>query len=178
MIVITVPHAACPHVESDACDSNAEEIAEEISKKTPSARVIVSKVHRDPRFLAFDGLPGSDQNRSPGRITEFKRDFLDALGDASLVLDVHSFPRETAFDDVYILDPSSAWDTSAKSLAKRLGVPSYEGSRENWIVVRAREEGIPSILVEFSRELSSERIDFYSSEIADWAEDFLRTRFV
>ena len=181
MIVITVPHAACPpDVLGHPCDFMAPEVAQAIHKGLAGSTLIESEIHRDPKQLAIDGKPGSDQNRPWGRTdTKFKA-ALDK-SNPTLLIDVHSFPRggfEIDHDiEVVILDPwlSFGWDPFSHDLTLTLikaGVNAVilRGGKQNAIVVDTRKRGIPAILLEMGEFMSPRAKELTIKAVIRWAE--------
>jgi len=171
-VLITVPHATCPYKfkERHLCDYIAPYIAKKLHNLIPNSKLILAEIHRDANQIAIDGKPGSDQNRPWGRQdTKFYQEFSKSLKEIKdqpliIVLDIHSFPsgsfNEKKNTSVVILEPFNNYEISIdlyNTLIKNnINSEIIKGSTINFIIMEAREYGIPSILIEFNENFSHE----------------------
>jgi len=159
-IVITSPHAI---------GNPAYHYRDEIALK--AARMLAQLFQSRPnvRVVALEGnVPRNDcdLNRA-GHCdpTEIKKQYLDSLAMATFVIDVHSFPTETYWNQHERVDVAflyeSAFSVIAMSLASRVSrtqngrAIAIPGQPEtNFVIYRATLANVPNVLLELNESLS------------------------
>jgi hypothetical protein len=151
MIVLTVPHAVCIEKPGHYCDYMAPRAASALKGEFAGGAVAV---------FATKNRTEVDMNRPRGRDLPERRKVVPLK--PVFVLDVHSFGPESEPEgyagcdlvlmDIEPLQPSTLFVLGALRRDPLLGerVGFLYGSGDNDILAEMREEGIPSLLFEFS----------------------------
>lgn len=161
-VLLTVPHAGCFDQPQRHCDLLARKAALNLQQMIPGSRIIIGETYR----------PHLDLNRDEALDDSFRLNIRQQT--PSLLLDIHSFPRDDGFNsyDLVIIDEDPVTDYSrdlyrhlVKHLPYNVGYFSGEG---NSIVREARQRGIPAILIEYGEFLISSDLTTINQVIGNW----------
>ncbi len=182
IVFLTVPHRTCPKTPNPECDLLAENAARALAGALHARKIQVEL------FLGDMPRTTVDLNRVASRTTPFRnrlRERLKIQQQRVILLDIHSFPEiETTNLDTYIIYQSQRRFFILPGLsvnAPQLYVSSlisYWKQRKiktkailgqfNDIIEEAVNMNVPAMLLEFSNNLSQERLDFIAQTTADW----------
>ena len=141
-ILITAPHAACS-------PDNPERHCDRLAKKTAEILALaLRKEGAETTLLINETVLRStlDLNREP---SDFFTVFKKELTLADYLLDIHSFP--ILKEKVYLLDRPPFFPI-------KLPYVSFLAADLNYLIVTAKEVGVPAILIEFWEGLSDEML--------------------
>jgi hypothetical protein len=181
-VIVTVPHAKCrgafeQHWCDLTADFNAYFLCRLVQTVLPKARVSLVRADKVRQKC--------DENRIQSRETHFRQE-IDSLIDPgrTILLDVHSFPPDEesfglAQDPEIVLLYLDRIRVTA-DLVRALhdaGVVAValQGTNENDILYKARQDVKYAVLLEFNENLSNRRSLFICNVFARWLKQFGQT---
>ncbi len=203
-VILTVPHSFCDlHNHERTCDLVAQEAAESLAHLLSfSSEIFLGNSPRSFLDLNRDESFNSSYRQDiRNTLSNSQGSFLASNGiiqsspESNIyLLDIHSFPLLSTesngkpyltfdFAEVALVDHLTTTTDYVHRLANVLHqggvrVLVAEGNEDNSILGEAREQGIPSILIEYLEDLSSDRIDYINILIDLWLQNENERRFV
>lgn len=174
LILITVPHSLCerPCSMGRTCDCISLLRAKQLT------RLLREEGYRVEIFEADDIRRNVDYNRQPARSSAYRERIRNQFPDASLLLDIHSYPKSTThwspYSMVFLYNdkpyPQFLWD-----LVQITRAPLFQGER-NDIIQEATDNGLPAVLIEFNANWEDQRdINIDLRNIVKWVNKSVRT---
>lgn len=169
MIIVTVPHSLCL---SDTLGRNCDTLSLLASYN------LVDKL--TAKRLPVVYLPGNyhrsevDLNRIYSRHTDYRQRLSSLLYSCSLLIDIHSFERNGFGSDVdlVILDnePGTQYGIRLYNILKQknVSVDYILGADYNDITQQGRQNGVPSILIEYGEFMKVTTVDHINNCILSW----------
>lgn len=166
-IIITAPHSNCLSFEQEEIQRTCDKVSGFAASSLRSS-ILEKTSHKVIELQSDTHRSISDLNRYNARRTEFRKKVTSLMDDASVLLDVHSFPNERfGGNEFVILDnlPGTSYGKKIDQLMINVrsllldGIPSAPSKFEgNDIVSEARSRGLTAILFEYNESLSQSRI--------------------
>jgi predicted N-formylglutamate amidohydrolase len=177
-LILTVPHSFCTvrdTRDNHTCDFTAEKCSAILQQEIERAGIHVT------RFLSDTWRGFCDENRPHCRWLPFRRRVDASLNDATVLLDIHSFPPGDYDDkrDEIVLLYVDQLDEKTRRLVDMLrnqGVyaRAIQGAWYNDVVETSKNRVYYDLLIEFNEDLPNSRIRLVCSTIVRWLLSFAR----